>query len=223
MSAKHAPIMAAPLLAVALLAGACGSPTPGPGRQMTFPQPSAGTPTTASTVLPPPGSVPPARDPVAGQGTVLQVRGGAPQLCLGPVRESFPPQCQGVPLAGWSWAQNPPDHTVTSDGSLTRWGQYVVSGGFDGRTVTVRQAVPLGLDDTVAQPSPRPMAPPDLSARQWADVEAGVRLLPGLLTSSREGDTGPLHATVVHDDGTLQDGADASFGSGTVVVTSALR
>ena len=30
----------------------------------------------------------------------------------------------------------------------------------------------------------------------------------------REGDIGPVHADVVHDDGTLQDWADAAFGAG---------
>ena len=32
-----------------------------------------------------------------------------------------------------------------------------------------------------------------------------------------------MHVNVVHDDGTVQAWADAAFGAGTVVVTSALR
>ena len=167
--------------------------------------------------------MPPAYDPVTGVGTVIEVPGGTPELCLGPVRESYPPQCEGIPLAGWSWAEHPAEQTANPDGPSTSWGSYAVTGTFDGLTLTVTSAVPLALYDTVAEPSPRPMAPPDLTADQWADVETGVRLLPGLLTSAREGDSGPVHVEVVHDDGTLQAWADASFGVGAVRVTSALR
>ncbi len=67
-----------------------------------------------------------------------------------------------------------------------------------------------------------PVAPPELTVEQWADIEAGVRLMPGLVTSMREGDTGPVLADVVHDDGTLQDWADTAFGPGAVRVTSLL-
>jgi hypothetical protein len=219
MTPTSAPLLAAPLLAVALLLGACGSPTSSPGRRTTPPSSA----TAAPTVAPPVPAVPPASDPVTGVGTVIEVPGGAPELCLGPVRESYPPQCDGIPLAGWSWAEHPAEQTADTDGPSTSWGSYAVTGTFDGLTLTVTGAVPLALYDTVAEPSPRPMAPPDLTADQWADVETGVRLLPGLLTSAREGDTGPVYVDVVHDDGTLQAWADASFGVGAVRVTSALR
>lgn len=208
--------MTAPLLAAALLLGACGSTTPTPGAS---PPASSNAPTVAAPVA----AVPPARDTVTGVGTVIQVPGGTPELCLGPVRESYPPQCEGVPLAGWSWAEHPAEQTADNDGPSASWGSYAVTGTFDGLTLTVSGAVPLALYDAVALPSPRPMAPPALSPDQWAQVEAGVRLLPGLLTSTREDDTGPVHADVVHDDGTLQSWADASFGVGAVRVTSMLR
>lgn len=209
MRPLRAPILAVPLLAATLLLGACGAPAPTPD------------PATAATVAQPP-AVPPARDPVTGVGTVIEVPGGTPQLCLGPVRESYPPQCEGIPLVGWSWAEHPAEQTSTG-GPATSWGSYAVTGTFDGRSLTVTAAVPLALYDTVAEPSPRPMAPPRLTPDQWAAVESGVRLMPGLLTSAREGDTGPVYVDVVHDDGTLQAWADESFGAGTVRVTSALR
>jgi hypothetical protein len=112
---------------------------------------------------------------------------------------------------------------VDGDGPATRWGSFAVTGTFDGTTLRATGAVPLALYDTIAEPSPRPMAPPDLTAAQWADVESGIRRLPGLLTTGREGDAGPLLVDVVYDDGMLQAWADASFGAGAVVVTSALR
>ena len=217
MKRTSAPSLAAPILAAALLLGACGSVTPTPGRGMTFPAPS--TAVTAAPVR----SVPAASGTVTGQGTVIQTPGGVPELCLGAVMESYPPQCHGVPLADWDWATTGPHEEADLDGEVTSWGTYAVTGRFDGSTLTVTGSVPLALYDTVAEPSPRPMSPPDLTTDQWADVEAGVRLVPGLLTSVREGDIGPLYAQVVHDDGTIQAWADATFGAGTVLVTSALR
>lgn len=212
MRPLSAPPLAALLITAAVLLGACGSPTPAPAAS-----PSA------ATTAPPVLAVPPAREPVTGVGTVIEVPGGTPELCLGPVRESYPPQCEGVPLAGWNWAEHPPEQQAGTDGASTSWGSYAVTGTFDGLTLAVTGAVPLALYDTLARPSPRPVAPPDLTAAQWATVESGVRLLPGLLTSAREDDTGPVHVDVVHDDGTLQDWADAAFGPGAVRVTSMLR
>ena len=217
MMHPSAPLLLAPTLAAVLLLGACGSPTPTPGRGMTFP--ASSTAAVAGPVL----AVPPATGPVTGQGTVLQTPGGVAQLCLGPVMESYPPQCHGVPLVGWQWETTGPHEEADLDGKVTRWSTYAVTGTFDGRTMTVSGSVPLALYDTVAEPSPRPMAPPDLTADQWAEVESGVRLLPGMLTSVRDGDTGPVYVDVVHDDGTLQSWADTSFGVGAVRVTSALR
>ena len=154
---------------------------------------------------------------------MIQTPGGVPELCLGAVMESYPPQCHGVPLAGWDWETTAPHEQADLDGQVTRWGTYAVTGGFDGSTLTVTDAVPLALYDTVAEPSPRPMAPPDLTADQWADVEAGMRLVPGLLDERARGRHRPPVRPVVHDDGSIQAWADATFGAATVVVTSALR
>jgi hypothetical protein len=205
-------------LAAALLLGACGAPASGPTGPGSPPPPSP-----PATVAPPLAAVPPASGPVTGTGTVIQTPDGGPQLCLGPVMESYPPQCAGVPLVGWDWQAAGPHEQADLGGRVTRWGTWAVTGTFDGSRVTVTAAIPLALYDVAPQPSPRPVAPPDLTEAGWARVEAGVRLLPGLLTSVRESDTGPVLVDVVHDDGTLQDWADASFGPGAVRVTSALR
>lgn len=206
---------AAPLVALALVLGACGSPTTPVG--------GGGAVPTSGSAPALPAAIPPANDPVTGVGTVLEVPGGSPELCLGPVRESFPPQCDGIALSGWSWVRHPPEQRVGTAGASTSWGSYAVTGTFDGLAMSVTEAVPLALYDTVAEPSPRPLAPPDLTADQWAEVESGVRLLPGLLTSTRESEAGPVHVDVVHDDGTLQDWVDDTFGPGAVRVTSMLR
>lgn len=203
-------------LVAAVVLTACGSTgAADPGGVV--PTPSA------SSAPAPPDAVPPADGPVTGIGTVIEVPGQSPELCLGPVAESFPPQCEGIPLGGWDWTTAGAFEDGESVGNPTRWGTYAVTGTFSGLLLDVTGSVPLALHDTVEQPSPRPMAPPELTAEQWAAVESGVRAVPGMLTSMREGDTGPVLVEVVHDDGTLQDWADAAFGTGAVRITSMLR
>src|SRR5688572_6530997 len=69
---------------------------------------------------PPPGQV-------IALGTVMDI-GGEAELCLGPVAESYPPQCSGIPLVDWSW--DGVEGAETS-GDVT-WGSYAVQGTFDG-------------------------------------------------------------------------------------------
>ena len=199
-----------PALAVALLLAACGTTTSDPG-------------STAPTMAPPVVAVPAADGPVTGVGTVIEKPGSPPELCLGPVAESWPPQCDGVALSGWSWAEHLPEQVADTDSSSTSWGSFAVTGTFDGVTLTVTDAVPLALYDTMAEPTPTPMPVLELTEQQWAAVAAGVTAAPGLLTVDRPGDTGPVQVSVVHDDGSVQAWADTSFGVGAVVVTSALR
>lgn len=177
----------------------------------------------STSAAPPATPVPPANEPVTGIGTVIEKPGSPPELCLGPVRESFPPQCEGIPLSGWDWATTPPDAQTAAGTPVTRWGVYAVDGTFDGLTLTVSSAVSLALYDAMAEPSASPATPPDLSAAAWDAVEGAVRSVPGLITMERVEDSGPILVTVVYDDGAIQRWADASFGPGAVLVTSALR
>lgn len=200
---------------VVLVLAACGSPASGPG--------ATGPGSTAPTMAPPLIAVPAADHPVTGVGLVIQKPGSPPELCLGPVAESWPPQCEGLPLSGWDWAQHEPEQQTDAGAPVTRWGSYAVTGTFDGLTLTVTGAVPLALYDTFALPTPTPTPVPELTQTQWAAVVQGVRAAPGLLTVDRPNDTGPVQVSVVHDDGPVQAWADTSFGVGAVVVTSALR
>lgn len=218
MRTPFAPVIAAVLAASALLVSACGNSTN---------EPAAVAPTTspqvAPTVAPPVTAVPAATGPVTGTGTVIETPGNPPELCMGPIRESWPPQCDGIALSGWDWAANPPDAQSETGSPLTRWGIYAVEGTFDGRTLAVTGAVSLALYDPMAEPSVSRAAPPELSDAEWDAVSEALRAAPGLLTTMRVNDTGPVMATVVHDDGSIQAWADASFGVGVVVVTSGLR
>ena len=156
---------------------------------------------------------------VVGQGTVMDV-GGEVELCLGGVAESYPPQCSGIPLAGWSWQG--------VDGSETsgdvQWGTYAVQGTYDGETLAVTAPpIMLALYDPMPLPDPTGGEPgKGVEASLLAiNEELPDRLGDEYLTSWIE--NGYLWVEVVWDDGTMQDAADAEFGVDIVVVRSALR
>jgi hypothetical protein len=115
----------AALLLPGLAAAGCGSGEPGTGE--------------------PPAVTVPRLDPsqlLEGNGTVLD-DGGGPELCLGGVAESYPPQCGGIPLAGWDW--DAVDGEESASG--TTWGDFHVLGTYDGETFTVTEAGPPVPDE----------------------------------------------------------------------------
>ncbi len=83
--------------------------------------------------------------------TVLDAGEGA-QLCLGGVAESFPPQCSGLPMTGWDWAE----HREHDEAGGVRWGEFALTGTFDGTTFAVTEATP-GAE--AEQPEPDPEEP----------------------------------------------------------------
>jgi hypothetical protein len=68
--------------------------------------------------------------------TVLQSRDHGPELCLGMVWTSFPPQCRGVPITNWRWDEVEGHQTAGS----TTWGRYHLVGTYDGASFTVLRA-----------------------------------------------------------------------------------
>ena len=82
-----------------------------------------------------PSAIPPADGPVRGVGTVLD-DGTGPELCLGGVASSYPPQCDGVPVTAWDWSSLG-GRFEHADG--VRWGSFTVTGTFDGTTLTVTE------------------------------------------------------------------------------------
>ncbi|MFS0715025.1 hypothetical protein ABC195_14210 [Microbacterium sp. 2P01SA-2] len=197
MRTARAGLSALIMCAVALTAGCASTPAAGP------------------TSLDP---APPAGDVVA-QGTVLDNGSGA-QLCLGAVAESAPPQCSGIPLAGWDWAAL--SDATTMSGST--WGTYAVQGRYDGSSLTVTApAVPLALYDPLPLPDPTGGTPGTVDDATLRDVEQRVHDTLGDAVLASGAYDGRLWVTVVWDDGTLQDAADAEFGADVVVVQSAMR
>jgi hypothetical protein len=94
-----------------------------------------------------PTAIPAARGTVSsGLATVMDT--GRPELCLGAVAESYPPQCDGIPLEGWRWADHKDLYDQSGD---IKWGSFAVTGTFDGITFTVTSAVPAALYDPAAE------------------------------------------------------------------------
>jgi hypothetical protein len=165
-----------------------------------------------------PTAVPPADGPVTGLGLVLD---GSPDgsrgVCLGPVAESYPPQCSGLPLAGWDWADHPED---VDRGSDLRFGTFAVTGTFDGTTLTYQSAVPGAVYDPMPWPQPTSTAAERHSAGELEAIARELGDLPGAL-STMPGDN-LVVVDVVHDDGSLQAWVDEAYGDGLVFVHSAL-
>jgi hypothetical protein len=115
---RHFAVLAAMLIAVT----ACTSDSDDPERA-TDP---AGTPRSDEPTIPTPV-------------IVMDVR--RPELCLGPVAESYPPQCGGPPIRGWRWRDYEGDYDQVGQ---VRWGEFVVEGEWDDGTFVLTHAEPAG-------------------------------------------------------------------------------
>jgi hypothetical protein len=162
---------------------------------------------------------PSAPGPVSTVATVLQEGDGPPELCLGGVAESLPPQCGGPEIAGWDW-----DAVESDSASGTTWGEYAVEGTWDGETFHLTKAAaapdewPATPDDPRLDPDNAGAAGPESEAQELQN-EVSDDL--GGLTGWTE--NGYVWVTVVYDDGSIQRYADDTYGADTVVVQSALH
>lgn len=101
-------------------------------------------------------------------GTVLESPDHGPQLCLGAVEDSYPPQCGGPDLVGWDWEAV--DDAESANG--TTWGSYHVVGTSEDGTFTLTEpagpAEPVERDDVdFTAPCPEP-------AGGWAVVDVAT-------------------------------------------------
>lgn len=200
------------LAVVALALGACATPPASGGPDVVAPiGPGSDAPVTLAP-HPPFGEV-------TAQGTVMEV-GGEVELCLGAIAESYPPQCSGIPLQGWSW--DGVEGSETASG--VTWGAYAVQGTYDGETFTITQPpIMLALYDPMPFPDPTGGKPGKGTASQLTTIHDDVPDRFGDAYLMSYPDNGWLWIDVVWDDGTWQDAADAEFGEGVIVIRSALR
>ena len=76
--------------------------------------------------------------------TVLESPDHGPQLCLGLVATSLPPQCGGPAIVNWDWEEAPSKESANG----VTWGDYLLVGTYDGERFTLT----------------RPPAPPSTAA-----------------------------------------------------------
>jgi hypothetical protein len=124
--------------------------------------PEAGPPVRPTKVLAAVGEV------TTGPTLVLD-DGEGPQVCLGGVAASLPPQCGGPVVSDWDWA----DHEgAYEEASGVRWGSFELRGTFDGTAFTpsevVAEADSTGPEPETRAPETTPCDPP---AEGWGVID----------------------------------------------------
>ncbi|WP_457207883.1 hypothetical protein [Nocardioides sp. P5_C9_2] len=138
----------------------------------------------SSAAAPADGAMPtavPAADGEVTTATLVTVLddGDGPELCHA-VADSLPPQCEGVPMADWVWA----DHPEHEDQAGVRWGSFALTGTFDGTTFAVTDAVPAALYDALAEePEPLPGTPCEPPDGGWG-VEDPAKATPAAMDAT---------------------------------------
>ena len=140
------------------------------------------------------------------------------ELCLGPIAESYPPQCGGPAIPNWDWASV--EGMFEEQGTI-RWGAFAVTGTWDGKAFTVSDAIPAALYDPMPEEPPTyPDPSVDYTDEELAGFAEELTAVPGV--QGAYGADGHVLVDVTYDDGTYQDYADEAYGDGVVVVTGAL-
>lgn len=174
-TSRHTALTARLGIAAALALGSCGGATHRSG--------SDGGATTASTAGPPIVR--------ARVVAVLENSTHGPALCT-LLNESLPPQCNGIPIAGWNWEQVDGEERVGG----TTWVKNIeVVGTFDGTTFTLIQpptpaSTPTTIDPLRSRPVPCPepeggwrtLTPEQQSGLAQLDAITYARSQPDLVT-----------------------------------------
>ncbi|MET3768768.1 hypothetical protein ABIB15_001452 [Marisediminicola sp. UYEF4] len=157
---------------------------------------------------------------VLGTATVLQKLGEDPQLCLGAVADSYPPQCGGPTISGWDWAAVDGEESASD----VTWGSYAVQGTWDGTTFTVTQPpLMLALYDPIANVDPRE-DPANAGAADEEEFLAIQEALHGAVdVLGFYPSNGYVFVDVIYDDGQIQQYMDEVYGAEVVAVRTALR
>lgn len=156
------------MLAAAFLVAACGTETADPGAEPADSRSPELTP--SASTIPRPTAVPAADGEVTTGGpvTVLDDGKGA-EACLGGVLTSLPPQCGGPKLVGWDWADHEGDF---EEAAGTRWGEFVLTGTFDGRSIAVTDVVPAAEWDPIESRDEESFGTPCAEpAGGWAPID----------------------------------------------------
>jgi hypothetical protein len=191
------PLLTLALAATALSLAACSTE----GEMRAVDPVASGAPSAGASSGAAPTPVPDGPVTTHGLVTVLD-DGDGPELCLGAVAESYPPQCGGPKLDGFDFGD-----VGAETASGVTWGSYALVGTFDGTTFTVTDATPAALYDPMAEPPVDGLdaacsvpggsgvgrtSPEDMDA-----TLAAATALPGYATSWLSGDT--INVAVTED------------------------
>ncbi len=150
---------------------------------------------------------------------VLQKRGGAPMLCLGPVAASLPPQCGGPVIRNWKWSEA--GHFASAGAVM--WGSYEVTGTLAvGEFTQTRRPVP-STDAPPAEVSSTTEAPGNGKEMQLLLLQTELTSLRGQPILRSGAENGYLVIDVVYDDGSLQRELDSKYGPRIILIRSALK
>ena len=179
-------------------------------------EPSASTPSGKA-----PTPVPDGKVRTNGLVTVLDP-GTGPQLCLGAIAESYPPQCGGPAIEGFEWGD-----VGFEEASGVKWGSYALTGTFDGTTFTVTDAIPAALYDAMAEPQDDPLgaacetpATTDTAKATPEDLDAtlaAASALPGYATAWLTGNT--INVAVTEDEAGAESTLRETWGGPLCVTT----
>ncbi len=179
-------------------------------------EPSTGTPSQDAPTPVPEG-------PVRTNGLVTVLDPGTgPQMCLGAVAESYPPQCGGPAIEGFEWGE-----VGFEEAAGVKWGSYALTGTFDGTTFTATDAIPAALYDTMAEPEEEPLgaacetpATTDTDKATPEDMDAtlaAASALPGYATAWLTGNT--INVAVTEDASGAESTLRATWGGPLCVTT----
>jgi len=179
-------------------------------------EPSASTPSGKA-----PAPVPDGKVRTNGLVTVLDP-GTGPQLCLGAIAESYPPQCGGPAIEGFEWGD-----IGFEEASGVKWGSYALTGTFDGTTFTATDAIPAALYDAMAEPQDDPLgaacespATTDTARATPEDLDAtlaAASALPGYATAWLTGNT--INVAVTEDEAGAESTLRQTWGGPLCVTT----
>lgn len=151
--------------------------------------------------------------------TVLEDAEHGPQLCGG-VRTSLPPQCGGPDIVGWDWksVRHESVRGVT-------WGQYMMTGTWDGERFTLTEPATPGSFDGAAQPRP-PNWTTDLSIDELLGIQRRLHdefPFPLMYASHVDEERRIVIANTFRETPDLRSAVDAAFGERVVYLNSMLQ
>jgi hypothetical protein len=141
-------------------------------------------------------------------GLVLQDASHGPELCLGQIYSSSPPQCTGLPIANWNWAKAD-GHEA---GGRSTWGDYHVVGTYDGTTFTLTEPPTKRRTENARLPLPDFSTPCKPPVGGWRIVDPSRVTLDDFLAIRGAIEAPPDYSASWNDSSPpLPDGIDAVF------------